>query len=445
MFSQFMEELFEKAPVKKVYYQLALPVVFSMVVSMVYNLADTFYVAQTGNTNLVAGVTVGSPLFTFMIAVGDIFGLGGSALISRLFGQKRYEESKHVSAFAFYWAIIFSLILTVVLLLFEAPVLHLMGATTSTYEHAVAFYRVLVLGSVFITVSLVPGNMIRTEGLAVKSMLATLAGTGAMLILDPIFLFAFHWGAGGVAFANILGYLLNTSLLVWFTYKDSQYLSFNIKYISLGWQHIKSIVAIGIPASITNFTQTFAMAFLNNYLVIYGTDKVAAMGITQKIYSIIILVLVGFAFGAQPLIGYNYGAKNAKRFREILRYDFKVEVVYAVIGAAILIILAPFVVRLFMNRPDIIANGAYMLRACVATTPFIGAILVYTTVFQSANMAGSAFIMSISRQGIIYVITMLILAKTFGLHGVIWAQPLADMITFVLGFGIYQHNFKNFK
>ncbi len=174
-----MEELFEKAPVKKVYYQLALPVVFSMVVSMIYNLADTFYVAKTGNTDLVAGVTVGSPLFTFMIAVGDIFGLGGSALISRLFGQKRYEESKHVSAFSFYWAIIVTAILTVLLLIFESPILHLMGATNATYSYAAGFYRVLVLGSVFITVSLVPGNMIRTEGLAVKSMIATIAGTVA--------------------------------------------------------------------------------------------------------------------------------------------------------------------------------------------------------------------------------------------------------------------------
>ena len=162
-----MEELFEKAPVKKVYYQLALPVVFSMIISMVYNIADTYFVAKTGNTDLVAGITVSSPLFMFMLAVGDIFGLGGSALISRLFGQKRYEESKHVSSFSFYGDIIFTIILTVLLLVFEAPIMHLLGANAQTYKYAAEFYRVLVIGSVFITLSLVPGNMIRTEGLAV--------------------------------------------------------------------------------------------------------------------------------------------------------------------------------------------------------------------------------------------------------------------------------------
>lgn len=440
-----MEELFEKAPVKKVYYQLALPVVFSMIISMVYNIADTYFVAKTGNTDLVAGITVSSPLFMFMLAIGDIFGLGGSALISRLFGQKRYEESKHVSSFSFYGDIIFTIILTVLLLVFEAPIMHLLGANAQTYQYAAEFYRVLVIGSVFITLSLVPGNMIRTEGLAVKSMIATISGTVLAIILDPIFLFEFKWGAAGVAFANVLGYALNTGLLIYFTWKDSKFLSFNPKYIKVSWHHFKEIIAIGIPSSVTNFMQTFGMALLNNYLVIYGNDKVAAMGITQKVYGIVTLVLVGFAFGAQPLIGYNYGAKNAKRFREVLRYDFKVEVVYAIIASLILIVLSPFVIKLFMNNPQIIADGSYMLRVCLLTTPFIGAILVYTTVFQSAGKGWSALVMSISRQGVVYFISMVVMVKILGYHGVVMAQPVADILTCAIGYLIYQRDFRKFK
>ena len=440
-----MEELFEKAPVKKVYYQLALPVVFSMIISMVYNIADTYFVAKTGNTDLVAGITVSSPLFMFMLAIGDIFGLGGSALISRLFGQKRYEESKHVSSFSFYGDIIFTIILTVLLLVFEAPIMHLLGANAQTYQYAAEFYRVLVIGSVFITLSLVPGNMIRTEGLAVKSMIATISGTVLAIILDPIFLFGFKWGAAGVAFANILGYVLNTGLLIYFTWKDSKFLSFNPKYIKVSWHHFKEIIAIGIPSSVTNFMQTFGMALLNNYLVIYGNDKVAAMGITQKVYGIVTLVLVGFAFGAQPLIGYNYGAKNAKRFREVLRYDFKVEVIYAIIASLVLIVFSPFVIKLFMNNPQIVADGSYMLRVCLLTTPFIGAILVYTTVFQSAGKGWSALVMSISRQGVVYFISMVVMAKILGYHGVVMAQPVADILTCAIGYLIYQRDFRKFK
>ena len=191
--------------------------------------------------------------------------------------------------------------------------------------------------------------------------------------------------------------------------------------------------------------QTFGMALLNNYLVIYGNDKVAAMGITQKVYGIVTLVLVGFAFGAQPLIGYNYGAKNTKRFREVLRYDFKVEVVYAIIASLILIVLSPFVIKLFMNNPQIIADGSYMLRVCLLTTPFIGAILVYTTVFQSAGKGWSALVMSISRQGVVYFISMVVMAKILGYHGVVMAQPVADILTCVIGYLIYQKDFRKFK
>lgn len=335
--------------------------------------------------------------------------------------------------------------MTVLLLVFEAPMMHLLGANAQTYKYAAEFYRVLVIGSVFITLSLVPGNMIRTEGLAVKSMIATISGTVLAIILDPIFLFGFKWGAAGVAFANILGYVLNTGLLIYFTWKDSKYLSFNLKYIKVSWYHFKEIIAIGIPSSVTNFMQTFGMALLNNYLVIYGNDKVAAMGITQKVYGIVTLVLVGFAFGAQPLIGYNYGAKNAKRFREVLRYDFKVEVVYAIIASLILIVLSPFVIKLFMNNPQIIADGSYMLRVCLLTTPFIGAILVYTTVFQSAGKGWSALVMSISRQGVVYFISMVVMAKILGYHGVVMAQPVADILTCVIGYLIYQKDFRKFK
>lgn len=215
-----MEELFEKMPVRKVYFKLAMPVVWGMVASMIYNLADTYFVAKTGNTKLIAGIAIGAPLFNFLVAVGDIFGLGASALISRLLGEKKHKEAASVSSFALYSAILTSLVLTGILLIFRDPIVYLLGATSETFTYARDFYSVIILGSIFIVVSLVPGNIIRTEGLAMKSMIATISGTVLTIILDPIFIFGFGWGAKGVAFANVLGYILNTSLLLYFTYKD---------------------------------------------------------------------------------------------------------------------------------------------------------------------------------------------------------------------------------
>lgn len=180
------------------------------------------------------------------------------------------------------------------------------------------------------------------------------------------------------------------------------------------------------------------MALLNSSLALYGANKVAAMGITQKIYSIVILVIVGFAFGSQPLIGYNYGAKNWKRLKKILNFDILVQVVYAVISGGLLILFARPVTALFMNQPDIVNAGSYMLIATIITTPIVGIILVYTTVFQSVGNAWAAFIMAIVRQGVVYFIALEILKVTFGYHGIVWAQAASDIITCIIGYFIYE-------
>ncbi len=406
-----MNDLFEKAPIPKAYFHLAFPVVLGMVASMIYNLADTFFVAQTGNADLVAGIALDSPLFSFMLAVGDIFGLGGSAVISRVLGRHDYHQSARISSFCFYIA---------------------------------DFYRILVLGSTFIIVSLVPGNIIRTEGLAQLSMIATISGTVLTIILDPLFLFGFHWGASGVAFANVLGYAVNTSLLVFFM-RRAKTLSLAPKLAHISRPTLKAVVAVGIPASLTNLTQSFGMMILNSYLAAYGAQAVAAMGIVQKVYMVVMMVMVGFAFGAQPLVGYTYGAKNWQRLRATLRFDLKVEGGYATICAIILMIFAPQLIKLFMNQPVIVTMGTQMLRAMLITTPLVGFILVFTTVFQSVGAGLSALAMALSRQAILLGIAIVILAQFFGLTGIIWAQAVADVLTCLLGWLLYRHTFKDIQ
>lgn len=437
-----MNDLFEKAPIPKAYLQLALPVVLGMVASMIYNLADTFFVAQTGNADLVAGIALGSPLFSFMLAIGDIFGLGGSAVISRVLGKHDYQQSARISSFCFYAAIALSLVLTVLLLVFEAPILNLLGATNATRPYIADFYRVLVLGSTFIIVSLVPGNIIRTEGLAQLSMIATVSGTILTIILDPLFLFGFHWGAAGVAFANVLGFAVNTGLLVIFM-RRAKSLSLAPNQAHISRPTFKAVVAVGIPASLTNLTQSFGLMLLNSYLAAYGAQAVAAMGIVQKIYMVVMMVMIGFAFGAQPLIGYNYGAKNWPRLRATLRFDLKIEGGYALVCAILLIIFAPQLIALFMNQPTIVAMGTVMLRAILITTPLVGFILVFTTVFQSVGNGTSALIMALARQAVLLGLAIVILAHFFGLTGIIWAQPVADVLTCLIGGWLYRRAFRD--
>ncbi|WP_204121048.1 MULTISPECIES: MATE family efflux transporter [Levilactobacillus] len=436
-----MEELFERAPIPRAYFKLALPVVLAMVASMIYNLADTFFVSQTQNTNLVAGVALCTPLFSLLIALGDIFGLGGSSLISRLLGEKAYATSSRVSSFCLYGAVVIGLVTTVVLLVFRRPILQLLGATTATYAYAKQFYSIMAIGAMPIIVSIVPGNLIRTEGFATQSMIGTMVGTVITIILDPLLIFPLGMGAAGAALATVIGYTISAVVLVGLTKRYCQVISIDVKQSRINSGLIRQVLFIGIPGSITNLMQAFGTTILNRYLVDYGPTRVAAMGIVLKVYMIVMLVMVGFAFGAQPLIGYTFGAKNMARFKKILHFDLMVEVVYALVLAIILMVFAPQIIGLFLHNTAVVTAGTYMLRAFLLTTPFVGAILVYTTVFQSTGKASGAFIMSIARQGVVFYLAIVIGAHVAGYHGVIWAQPIADVLTCVIGWGLARYLF----
>ncbi|WP_369404414.1 MATE family efflux transporter [Secundilactobacillus collinoides] len=264
-------------------------------------------------------------------------------------------------------------------------------------------------------------------------MIATIFGTVLTIVLDPIFLFVCHWGATGVGLANVIGYVLNTSLLVYFMQKRAKVLTLAWSQAHATRKTLLATVSIGIPASLTNFMASFGTMLLNNYLARYGADAVAAMGIANKIYMMIMLVMVGFAFGAQPLIGYNYGSGNRKRLNAILRFDYEVLIGYSLVLGVILMILAPHLVALFMNQATIVSMGTLMLRALLATTPLMGAILVFTTVFQSFTKPISALIMAVARQGVIFAVVIIFLSKAAGFNGVVWSQAVSDCLTFLIG------------
>ena len=412
-------ELFEKAPVHKAYFNMALPLVFSMVISLVYNMVDTFFIARTGNTNLVAGVSLGAPMFTSMIALGDIFGLGGSSVIARLFGQRRDEDAKRISAFCFYGAIICGVIVTVLLLIFRMPMLHLLGADADTYQYASQYYTYLILGSTFVIVSFTPNNQLRSEGFSKASMAGSVLGAVVNIILDPIFISVLGMGAGGAAIATIIGYIATDAYYVWIYLKKSKKLSIDPKHMHINMNEFRQILVIGIPASITNFMQSFAVTLTNRNLLVYGNNKVAAMGIVMKVNMIAALILVG----------YNYGAGNKKRLKEILTFSYRFECGLAVVLAVLLSAGARPMISMFMKTPEIVDSGVLMLRLQQAGMMFMAVVLVTTCVFQSAGKAMGAFLLSVSRQGVIYGIVIVVASHLIGYHGVLIAQAVSDFLT----------------
>lgn len=430
-------DLFEKVPISKAYFKLSLPVVLSMVISLVYNMVDTFFVAQTQNTNLVAGVSLCAPIFTLMIALGDIFSIGGSSVISRLFGQKQDEEGKNVSDFCFYGAIVCGILVSLIMMIARKPILTILGTNQATLPYASQYYTYMALGATLIIVSLTPSNLMRTEGLATESMIGTITGSIINMILDPIFILYLNMEAGGAAIATIIGYFASDLVFIYLTLKKSKKLSISLKHTHITKNEVISIFTIGIPASITNLMSSFAMAMTNNYLVTYGNDKVAAMGIVLKINMIVLLVMIGFAFGAQPLLGYNYGAHNTKRLKEIIKFDLFVEITFAVITSIILALFTSSFIKIFMNDPSIIQAGTLMLRFLLLSSPCVGIILVFTTLFQSEGKALPALLLSIGRQGIVFAI-FLLLSNIFGYYGIISSQMIADIITAIIALILYK-------
>ena len=425
-------ELFEKAPIHKAYFKFALPVVFSMVISLIYNMVDTYFIARTGNTNLIAGVSLGAPVFTLMIAFGDIFGLGGSSLISRLFGEKKDEDGKRISVFCFYAAILFGILVTAVMLLFRMPILKLLGTDADTLPYASQYYTYIAIGAPFIILALTPSNILRTEGLASESMIGSILGSVVNIVLDPLFIFTLGMGAAGAALATVIGNVFTDLFFVWVIVKKSKRLSIHPKLLHIHPAEFGQLLVIGIPASITNIMQSLGITLTNRYLLSYGNLKIASMGIVMKVNMICVLVLVGFAFGAQPLIGYNYGAKNKDRLKEILKFSYTFLGILSVSLASLLALAAPLMMRLFVKDTEMIATGVPMLRLQLAGMLFVAIVLVTTTTFQSAGKALGAFLLSISRQGVFLILTLAAGSALFGYYGILAAQACSDFLTALL-------------
>ena len=436
------DELFTTMPVPKAYFKLALPVVFSMVVSLVYNIVDTFFIARTENIGLIAGVSIGAPVFTLLIAIGDIFGLGGSSVISRLFGQNKDDDGKRISIFCFYGSLVCGVLVTAIMLILRTPILQMLGADQDTFHYASEYYTYLALGAPFIIVSYTPLNQLRTEGFSVASMAGSILGTFVNIILDPIFIFTLEMGAAGAAIATVAGNICTDLFFVWFIRKKSKRLSINPLEFSIKGSEIWQVLVIGIPASVTNLVQSFGIMLTNRFLLPYGNDKVAAMGIAMKVNLIAMLILIGCAFGGQPLMGYNYGSKNKARLKEIMKFSYLVECGMALVLAIGLSVSAEFLMGRFVSDNSVIQTGALMLRMQQIGMVFVAVILVTTCLFQSAGKAWQACVLSISRQGVIFFVVITGISYFYGYYGILAAQSVADILTVIVALVLLWVTFK---
>jgi putative MATE family efflux protein len=393
---------------------------------------DTWFISLTGDSDLVAGVSICSPIFVLSIAMGDIWGLGGSSLISRLLGEHRDEEAGGVSAFCLLSAFITGIVFMGVMLLFRGPILVALGANEASMPHASAYYTWIALGTPFIIFQMIPNNQLRTEGLAKLGMWAAMAGSVANMILDPILIFGLHMGAAGAALATSLSNVLNCVLYLIIIKKKCNVVSLDIKRAIASANRVGEVLRIGIPASVTNIMNSLAMLVTNRALEPYGNECIAAMGIAFKINMISLMTLIGFAFGGQPLFGYAFGNKNEKRFRGILKFAYLFEAGMGTVFAVILYFAAPFLVRFFMSDPLVVEAGTSMIRFMQLSSILVGVPLVSTCVCQAVGNATGSLILSLSRQGVTFLAAIFILSRLLGFNGILLAQPVSDFLTGVM-------------
>lgn len=427
-----MDSLFDTKHLYRSYFKMAFPVVLGLVVTLIYNLADTFFIAQTNDTNLIAGVSLCSPVFTALMAFGNIYGQGGSSLISRMLGKQDADGVKRVSSFCFYIAMVTGVVLAIVMSVFHKPILSLLGADADTLPHAFDYYIVLVLCAPIMVLSFIHSSLVRCEGMSTESMIGTVIGAVVNIILDPILISAFGMGAMGAAIATVIGYLCSVLYFLWLLHKKSRCLSVNPAQCRVEGDELRQILGVGVTAALSNLMQSLCVIVMNQFLLPYGNDKIAAMGIVLKINMIAQLVLTGFAFGGVPLFGYLYGAGKRSDMKKLVRFCICFLSVFSLVLTAILCLFAAPLMSVFLKDAAMIAAGAEMLRWQAVSTVFAGIVLLFTVLFQSTGKVAPSFVLSISRQGVVFVAALLVCVKLFAYNGVLMGQAVADVVSAII-------------
>ncbi len=423
------QEIFETSSIPSAFFALTLPAVLGKIISLFYNIADTWFMASTDDAALVAAVSLCGPLISLIVAMGDLFGVGGSSVVSRLLGERKEDAARKVSAFCFYGAALAGIVAGVILWIFEDSILRVLGADVTTLHHAKEYYRYIAIGAPVLIAQVVPLNLLRTEAMAKESMFGSVLGSIVHLIVLPIFIFQMNMGAAGAGLATLLG---NASTLLYYIFcinQKAQVITVSPKAFTLDKENSGKVIAIGIPASLNNLMASLGTAICNRYLLLYGSDKIAAMGIASKVSMISMMMIIGFTFSTGPLIGYTYGKKDVPKLKAILKFFYSFQIGMSTAVSAVLFLFAPTLVAFFMDDPGIITAGTQILRWSLAGMPFMAIVMVSTCVFQSTGHGKAAMTISLCRQGVVYLAVITVANMLFQYQGVIAAQCIADILS----------------
>jgi len=421
------ETVLAETPVLRAIFIMAVPVILGMLVQVFYNMADTFFIGRLNDVHQLAASGISFPFFMIMMSFGTVIGVGTSSLVSRYLGMQKRPEAGEVVSLSIVLNIIVALALTPLFLIFLDPILNILGARNETIVHTRSYLFPLICSSVIIISNFSLGNVVRAEGAAFHAMTGQILGTVTNIILDPVMIFGMDMEIAGAAWATVIGNLVSVSYYL-HCYSGKSLLDIGFTRRIFNPRYLNGILSIGIPSGLNHVFISIAIIVTNNLAAAYGAAVLAAMGIAHRVNSLAILFLVGLAVGCQPLVGYNYGARNRKRLYRILKTGMALSVTSGLILSAIFFFFSRYAIALFSQNTEVIHYGTLMLRAMAIAAPFVGIVMICMNSLQALGKAIPSLILSSGRQGVFYIPLLFLLNHVFGLIGLIFSQAIVDIL-----------------
>ena len=422
--------MLREGKIPQVLLKMGLPTMIGMLITGIYNLVDAYFVGGLG-TSQMGAVSITFPLGQAIVGLAVLFGGGAASYLSRLLGAEQREKANQVASTALYSSLLVAAVVIGVILIFINPVLYALGATKTIFPYAKEYSLIYLAGSIFNIYNVTMNNIASSEGATKVSMSAMILGAVLNVIFDPIFIYVFDMGIKGAAIATALAQAITTFMYLIYVLKKQSVFSFSPRVIHIDKETYKEIFKVGIPTLAFQLATSIAISFTNMQAKNYGDAAIAAMGIITRIVSMGIYAVSGFAKGFMPIAGYNYGAKQYDRLQEATKTALRWTTIFCVVLAIILICVPKPVITLFSSDVEVIEIGVFALRVNIIPFAFMGLEAVYSMLSLALGKVAGGWLLSIGRQGVFFIPTILLLPKAIGLNGIIFAQPIADMLTVI--------------
>lgn len=433
MENQKKQKLFEQTPIPRAVMTMAVPTILSSLVMVIYNLADTYFVGMLNNPIQNAAVTLAAPVLLAFNAVNNLFGVGSSSMMSRALGRKDYDTVRQSSAMGFYCALLCGILFATGYTTFRQPLLTLLGALPETAKATEAYLLWTVSwGAVPSILNVVLAYLVRAEGATLHASIGTMSGCLLNIVLDPIFILpnGFNMGAAGAGLATFLS---NCAACLYFfvlliVRRQNTFVCLSPSMLRWNKIIILGICGVGIPSAIQNLLNVTGMTVLNNFTASYGSDAVAAMGISQKISMIPMYIAMGLSQGLMPLVSYNYGSGNITRMKKAVVFAAKLSTVFMVLVTAGYYLGAAPLVRMFMKNETIVACGSRLLQGLCLAQPFLCIDFLAVGIFQACGLGRKSLIFAILRKIVLEIPALYLWNLAVPLYGLAYAQPTAELV-----------------